>query len=192
MAEKRLDQDFWNERYVNNQTGWDLGTVSPPIKHYIDRTTDKNLRILIPGAGNAHELSYLMEKGFNDVTIIDIAPRLIDRLNEKHKDDQSKIIHGDFFHHDGEYDLIIEQTFFCAIDPSLRTEYAKKMKTLLSNKGMLCGVLFNRDFTGGPPFGGSSEEYQELFEKHFAVATLQKCENSHPARAGNEVWIELN
>jgi len=191
MTENRLDQDFWNNRYVNNQTGWDLGTVSPPIKHYIDQIKDKSLRILIPGAGNAYELSYLIDKGFENVTIIDIAPKLIDRLNEKHKDDQAQIIHGDFFVHDGKYDLIIEQTFFCAIDPSLRKEYAKKMRSLLSNKGKLCGVLFDREFQGGPPFGGSSKEYQELFEKDFKITTLQKCDKSHPARAGKEVWVEL-
>jgi hypothetical protein len=47
----------------SNETGWDLGQVSPPLKAYIDQLTDKNLRILIPGCGNSYEAEYLLEKG---------------------------------------------------------------------------------------------------------------------------------
>lgn len=191
MSDQQLDKDFWNSRYIENKTGWDLGVVSPPIKDYIDQITNKSIRILIPGAGNAHELSYLLENGFENATIIDIAPKLIEHLHQKHESHHAQIIQGNFFDHEGEYDLILEQTFFCAIDPSMRESYVKKMKSLLSKDGRLCGVLFDREFTGGPPFGGSSEEYQKLFEKYFNIITLQKCENSHIARKGNEVWIEM-
>ncbi|HXH19987.1 MAG TPA: hypothetical protein VNJ07_12995 [Chitinophagales bacterium] len=31
-----------------------------------------------------------------------------------------RLIHRDFFKHQGRYDLIIEQTFFCAINPKPR------------------------------------------------------------------------
>jgi orotidine-5'-phosphate decarboxylase len=59
-----LTAEFWNEKYLNQQTGWDLGEVSPPIKTYIDQITNKDLRILIPGAGHAYEANYLLENGF--------------------------------------------------------------------------------------------------------------------------------
>ena len=49
-------------RWQHQQTGWDLGMISPPIKQYIDSIDDKNQRILIPGCGNAHEAVYLLEK----------------------------------------------------------------------------------------------------------------------------------
>lgn len=191
MKEELLDKDFWNDRYVNNQTGWDLGTVSPPLKVFIDQIDDKDKRILIPGAGNAYELAYLMDQGFRNVTIIDIAPKLIKRLRQKHQESKAEIIEGDFFNHSGEYDLILEQTFFCAIHPSQRKRYVQKMHSLLSTGGKLCGVLFNRDFEGGPPFGGSAEEYQSLFSAYFEVVRLEQCYNSHPARAKSEVWIEM-
>ncbi len=191
MKEELLDKDFWNNRYVNNQTGWDLGEVSPPLKAFIDQINDKDKRILIPGAGNAYELAYLMDQGFRNVTIIDIAPKLIKRLRQKHQESKAKIIEGDFFKHSGEYDLILEQTFFCAIHPSQRKRYVQKMHSLLSTGGKLCGVLFNRDFEGGPPFGGSAEEYQSLFSAYFEVVRLEQCYNSHPARVNNEVWVEM-
>lgn len=189
---EHLNQNFWNSKYENNLTGWDLGKVSPPIKAYIDQIENKDLRILIPGAGNAYEAKYLIEQGFTSVTIIDIAPRLIQKLKEEFGDNSAiHLIEGDFFEHQGAYDLILEQTFFCAIHPSLRAKYVEKMKFLLSKNGKLCGVLFKRKFDGGPPFEGNKKEYLSLMESDFIVDTMEVCYNSHPARKDTELWIHL-
>jgi len=187
-----LDQEFWNSKYKNNLTGWDLGVVSPPIKEYIDQIENKDLRILIPGAGNAYEAKYLTKKGFTNITIIDIAPRLIQKLKEEFSGSSSvHLIEGDFFEHKGEYDLIIEQTFFCALHPSLRPKYVQKMKSLLSDQGKLCGLLFDREFDGGPPFEGNKKEYMELMKSELKIETMAPCYNSHPARKDTELWINL-
>lgn len=187
-----LNQEFWNSKYENNSTGWDLGEVSPPIKEFIDQLERKDLKILIPGAGNAYEAKYLIENGFTDVTVVDIAPRLIQNLKKEFKGNSAiQLIHCDFFEHEGKYDLILEQTFFCAIHPSLRPKYVKKMKALLANKGKLCGLLFNREFDGGPPFEGSKEEYLGSFQGKLTINTMEMCYNSHPARKGTELWINL-
>ena len=50
-----LSEKAWDNRYLNNDIGWDLGTVSPPLKAYFDQLENKELKILIPGGGNAHE-----------------------------------------------------------------------------------------------------------------------------------------
>ena len=124
-----LGETFWNNQYVANATGWDLGEVSPPLKAYIDQLTRKNMRILIPGCGNTHEADYLLQQGFTNITVIDIAPTLVAQLTNKFASNPNiKIILGDFFEHVGEYDLILEQTFFCAINPQLRKDYVAKMK----------------------------------------------------------------
>ena len=191
MSEQRLDKEFWNNKYINDQTGWDLGEVSPPIKSYIDQLANKGQRVLIPGAGNAYELEYLLRKGFTNVTIVDIAPKLIERLKGKHHKKSVELIEGDFFELKEEYDLIFEQTFFCALEPKLRQKYVDKMSSILKPEGRLCGVLFNRHFEGGPPFGGSKEEYLGLFKPKFEIQRLENCYNSHPARQGSELWIEL-
>src|SRR5690554_7893149 len=103
-----------------------MGKISPPIKEYIYQLQNKKLKILIPGAGNAYEAKYLIDKGFSNVTVIDIAPRLIDKLRQDFKGNNTiQLIHGDFFEHNGKYDLILEQTFFCAIHPSLRPDYIR-------------------------------------------------------------------
>lgn len=191
-SENPLNQNYWNNQYEAHTTGWDLGKISPPLKTYIDTLENKNIRILIPGCGNSYEASYLLEQGFTNTTIIDIAPILVKSLKTKFKENTNiKIILGDFFDHQGEYDLILEQTFFCALPPQMRQLYVSKMHQLLSKHGKIVGLLFNRTFENGPPFGGSEKEYQLLFQNTFDCIKMETCKNSILPRAESELWIEL-
>jgi len=183
---------YWDDRYLQDATSWDMGEVSPPLKAYFDQLTNKNLSILIPGCGNGYEAGYLLEKGFSSVTLIDISPVLTARLQEKFRQyagPPPAIVTGDFFQWQGAYDLVIEQTFFCALDPALREGYVKKMHSLLKPGGKLAGLLFDREFKGGPPFGGNKEEYRRLLEKEFEIKTLDACYNSIAPRAGTELFV---
>lgn len=122
-----LNQEYWTKRYNDQETGWDVGDVSTPLKEYIDQLSNKELKILIPGAGNAYEAEYLYKQGFKNVFVIDISQEPLKNILKRSPDfPAEQLIHGDFFEHSNTYDLIIEQTFFCAIDPSLRANYAKK------------------------------------------------------------------
>ncbi len=185
-----LDAEYWSSRYNANTPQWDLGQVSPPIKNYIDQLTNKNCRILIPGCGNSYEAAYLIEKGFTNITLIDIALVLVEALKIKFNQNASiQIILGDFFELDQQYDLIIEQTFFCALSPTLRPAYVNKMISLLSPNGKLVGLLFNRYFEDGPPFGGSKIEYIKLFEAEFDLITFEPCYNSFFKRHESELFL---
>ncbi|MBC7642405.1 MAG: thiopurine S-methyltransferase, partial [Flavobacterium sp.] len=102
-----------------------------------------------------------------------------------------QIVLGDFFEHQGEYDLIIEQTFFCALPPTMRQKYVCKMHQLLADEGKLAGLLFNRTFEVSPPFGGSKEEYEMLFAVTFDFLKMDVCTNSISPRANSELFFEL-
>jgi methyl halide transferase len=184
---------YWNNRYQNGETGWDMGMVSPPLKAYIDQLTDKQLRILIPGCGNSYEAAYLLQQGFDNITLIDIAPVLVEQLQKQFSSNKGiTILCSDFFEHSGQYDLVLEQTFFCALPPALRTDYAAKMAELICPGGKLVGLLFNKEFdAAGPPFGGQKPEYAGLFSPFFNMVVFEECYNSHTKRAGNELFMIL-
>ncbi|MFE3869069.1 methyltransferase domain-containing protein [Flavobacterium sp. LS2P90] len=191
-CEKPLDAAYWEAQYKAKTTGWDLGKVSPPIQTYVDTISNKNSSILIPGCGNSYEAEYLLERGFTNITVIDIAPTPVTDLKEKFKNNPNiQIILGDFFEHQGKYDLIIEQTFFCALPPTMRQKYVWKMHQLLADEGKLAGLLFNRTFEVSPPFGGSKEEYETLFEAAFGFLQMDSCLNSIAPRANSELFFEL-
>lgn len=188
------ENEYWSLRYQEGRTGWDIGYPSTPIKEYVDQLTNKKLKILIPGAGNAYEAAYLYEQGFEHVHILDISSIPLEQFKERYPDfPESQLILGNFFEHEGEYDLIIEQTFFCSFPPSKenRIAYAHKMNSLLKPGGKLVGVWFTMPLTGDMekrPFGGDKEEYLAYFEPHFKVHSFEPCHNSIAPRQGNELF----
>ena len=186
-----LNKEYWENRYQNQQTGWDIGYASTPLKNYIDQLSDKNLSILIPGAGFGHEAQYLINNGFENVTVIDLSRSALNQLQEYLPQvSSSHFIEGNFFDHTVTYDLILEQTFFCALQPELRLDYAKKCSELLKPNGKLAGLLFDFKLTeDGPPFGGSFSEYQKLFSEYFGIKTLERCYNSIKPRDGKELFF---
>jgi thiopurine S-methyltransferase len=190
---QQLDKNYWTNRYREDDAGWDAGSITMPLKEYVDQLTDPNISILIPGAGNAWEAEYLFNKGFPNVSIIDLSEEPLDNFKKRVPGFPSeRLITGDFFDHAQQYDLIIEQTFFCALDPSLRSRYAEKMHELLKPGGKLVGVLFNDKLNNDkPPFGGNREEYIVYFEKYFKFKTVETCYNSIKPRAGRELFINL-
>jgi hypothetical protein len=49
-----LTKEYWENRYINQEIGWDVGEITTPLKTYIDQLENKKLRILIPGGGNSY------------------------------------------------------------------------------------------------------------------------------------------
>jgi len=187
----KLTKNYWEERYQKGEISWNVGNITTPIKEYIDQLTDKNIKILIPGAGNGYEFDYLIEKEFKNSFVVDYAETPLENIKKRIPDlDENQIINTDFFELKEKYDLIIEQTFFCALNPELRKRYVQKMKSLLNPKGKIVGLLFQFPLTTeGPPFGGSTEEYSALFLNDFSIITMETASNSIKARAGKELFI---
>lgn len=191
-----LNKNYWQERYNAQQIGWDTGGITPPLQHYMDGVTNKAARILIPGCGMGHEASYLQEQGFTNVYVCDWAAAPLEGLLARCPDfPKEHLIQGDFFELElQDFDYILEQTFFCAIDPALRLNYAQKTAALLKKGGQVVGVLFNKNLQlgrPGPPFGGNKEEYAGYFDPYFSKVTMEECYNSIAPRAGSELFIRL-
>jgi SAM-dependent methyltransferase len=188
-----LSGNAWDNRYLNNDIGWDLGAVSTPLKEYFDQLENNEIKILIPGGGNSYEAAYLFENGFKNVFVVDVSKIAIENIQKRMPNfPASQLIHGNFFDVEDAFDLIIEQTFFCAIHPNLREDYVAKMNQLLKPTGKLVGVMFNVPlFKDRPPFGGKKEIYLDYFKPYFKIVTFKSCYNSHTSRQGRELFINL-
>lgn len=188
-----FSSEFWSQRYEENQTGWDIGEISRPLKAYIDQLTNKDLKILIPGAGNSWEAEYLFQQGFRNIFVADLVKKPLENLSKRCPGfPRKQILHTDFFEIEDQFDLILEQTFFCALPREKRPAYAKKCFNLLSPEGKISGVLFNFEFTeNGPPFGGSKNEYLTYFSEYFKIETLEPCYNSIKPRQANELFFKF-
>jgi thiopurine S-methyltransferase len=185
------EKEYWEGRYADNDFPWDLGRASPPLQAYIEQIKDKTISILIPGAGFGYEAAYLYNNGFYNFKVIDWSEYAVRTLFQNFPYlPAENVLQIDFFQHRGDYDLILEQTFFCALPPDMRTAYVDKMRELLKENGKLVGVLFDFPLSEkGPPFGGSLEEYRSLLAPGFEICVLERCFNSVPERAGKEFFL---
>ena len=192
-SNRSFSNEFWTQRYEENQTGWDIGEISRPLKEYIDQLEDKNLKILIPGAGNAYEAEYLFKQGFKNVYVADISEKPLQNLIARVPTfPKNQLLNINFFEIEDKFDLILEQTFFCALPIDSRKDYAKNTAELLKQDALLSGLLFSFPLTeDGPPFGGSKEEYLTYFSPYFKIEILETCYNSIKPRQGNELFFKF-
>lgn len=190
---QEFSADYWQNRYQNDQTGWDVGEITTPLKEYFDQLPNVGQRILVPGCGNAYEAEYLFLRGFRKTYVADVARAPLERFALRVPSfPKDQLLLQDFFSLQGSFDLIVEQTFFCAIDPMLRPAYARKCAELLVPGGKLVGLLFNTTFERqGPPFGGNQKEYRTYFEPFFEFLHFETAYNSILPRQGRELFIEL-
>lgn len=186
-----LDKKYWEEKYQQGYTGWDIGNISAPLKEYFDQLENKGQRILIPGGGNGYEAEYLYRLGFRNVYLLDWSELALKNFSDRTPDfPAGNLICENFFEHKGCYDIIIEQTFFCAINPAERRLYALKIYELLNDGGKLAGLLFDHQFNSDtPPFGGNADEYRNYFKDLFYLRVYEGCYNSIKPRAGNELFV---
>ncbi|MBU1012942.1 MAG: methyltransferase domain-containing protein [Bacteroidetes bacterium] len=189
----KLDKEYWNLQYEQNKYGWDIGYPSTPIKNYIDQLTDKSIKILIPGAGHAYEAEYLYNHGFINTFVLDYAEKAITKFKARIPDfPESQILVEDFFKHDKQYDLIIEQTFLTSLPRMMREAYSRKMHGLLKDNGKLVGLVFNHEFyNDSPPYGGTPEEYKLLFNPYFKLKIFEVSYNSIKPRQEREHFFIL-
>lgn len=187
-----LNQTYWNNRYLKNETGWDIGYSSPSILNYFLNKIDKNVQIAIPGCGTSYEGYDLWKNGFQNISLLDLAPRAKTEFLNRFPDfPEDKYLVMSFLDISDTFDFVIEQTFFCALHPSERENYVKKMHSILNKGGILVGLLFGVEMEGGPPFGGNLSEYEQLFTPYFDILTLEWCDHSITARAGRELFVQL-
>ena len=192
MTKASLDSNYWNNRYEGNEMGWNIGYANSIHVDYVLEHCKPDSRILIPGAGKAYEAAALYKKGYKNVFALDFAPEVKEIFLEENPDfPENQYLVEDFFEHNETYDVILEQTFFCAIHPSLRSQYTEHVYHLLKEGGLLYGVLFNFEKLDGPPFGGTKKEYRALFQEKFNILKLEQSVNSIPERAEKELLLEI-
>ena len=104
------------------------------------------------------------------------------------------MLHQDFFELDSNYDdsfgLIMENTFFCAINPAMRQEYVATAGRILKSGAVFIGLFYETGKEGGPPFNTRKREVEECFSERFEIEILKKTSHSAEQRQGRE-WLAV-
>lgn len=186
---------------------FDAGRSAPHLIHLLESGALPDLKektVLVPGCGRGYDVISFSQV-CHSVTGVELAPTAVQAAHEllKKGDHQNaRVISGDFFAPEAgtQYDIGYDYTFFCAIHPNMRDDWARAWAAHLRQPG---GILITSIFPvlpldsrdqQGPPWPVWPELYASVLEKHgFALDSLEKVpdQGSHPGREGKEylaIW----
>ena len=194
-------KDLW-VKGINIGDHFDTGTPSPYLLHLIKEKQIPEGRALVPGCGRGYDVIALASPtrtayGLDLVEeAVASAKEYCDSLSaeEKPAEGRANFICGSFFDLPTEdiaskYNFIYDYTFLCALNPSIRTQWAAKMADLVAPGGELLTLIYPiRDTEGGPPFSVNLELVRGLLEPvGFECMELKLLppEMCHPGRDGS-------
>lgn len=186
------NSQYWENRYIEGTTGWDLGQAAPPFVSLLDSAAaPKTGKIAVLGAGSGYDASIFAQKGF-EVIGFDFAPSAIASATQLAQNNgiSAQFLQRNIFDLPAEFthyfDYVLEHTCFCAIEPGDRPAYVKLVKSLLKPSGELIALYWAHNQPGGPPFGTTTAEIRQYFEPDFEINSLTLASNSVPQRQGQE------
>ena len=195
MVYKEDDTQFWEDIYLDDDAGWDLGGVTPVFDDIADQLSQG--KVCIVGCGKGYDAVMFAQKGF-EVTAVDFAPSAVIALGKMSKKNNVnvQILQSNIFdltpEYDSVFDYVIEQTCFCAVNPERRQEYERLVFKILKPGGKLIGLWFPLDKTiedGGPPWGITIDEIKSIFKNGWNIEKEEFPEISIQPRKNREKLI---
>lgn len=197
-------EDFW-QNGVSPGEAFDKMEALPEFVYQL--STDvfpRGSRALVPGCGRGYAVEALANSGRYELAMgLDVAATAVDTAREylstRNIEGKYEMVQGDFFREDsglGQFDLIYDYTFFCAIPVELRVKWAARMKELVRVGGVFVTVLYPMGKAreeGGPPHGVSVQDYAELLEGEGGFVAKDgprklSDEGCHESRKGRTFW----
>ncbi len=158
--------NFWEQRYLDEDTPWDRGNISPALQHWLETGALEPARILVPGCGRGYEVVELAQRGF-DVVAIDTSVTAVTSL-ERRLDQAgvaAEVLCADLlgWAPAREFDAVYEQTCLCAMAPSVWPQYSRLLGEWLRPSGSLYILFMQTGQAGGPPYHCDLTAMHELF-----------------------------
>lgn len=183
----------WSEIYKEMPIpNWDLQQPHPAFVDMLPRLKQPRSRILILGCGEGHDAAFFAEEG-HIVTAVDFSDVALDRARKKYGHLSIQFVHADAFklphNFDKSFDVVIEHTHYCAIDPYRRSQLVQVWNRCLIQGGLLMGVFFSTEKRSGPPYGSTEWEIRQRLQKDYHFLFWGRWKNSPPQRQGRELFI---
>ncbi len=187
-----LTAQAWEEKYQASGDLWNLGYAAPPFVSLLaSANAPKPGKLAVMGCGKGHDALLFAESGF-EVVGFDFAPSAIAEATAtaKARDIEAQFLQRDIFTLNEEFadsfDYILEHTCFCAINPSLRSQYVEVVKSLLRPNGKLIALFYTHNRPGGPPFGVKPQSVLDYFTPDFEPIVFEIAKDSIARRQGDE------
>ncbi|KAL9240725.1 hypothetical protein vseg_014911 [Gypsophila vaccaria] len=183
----------WNKCWEEGLSPWDLGQPTPILQHLVRNDVLLKGRALVPGCGSGYDVVTLAspERYVVGLDISEIALKKARELASTSPNGSCfSFLQEDFFTWNPTelFDLVFDYTFFCAIEPKMRSAWASRMAALLKPDGELITLMFPiDDHDGGPPYKVSVTDYETVLHPlGFQATSIVENELAVTLRKGRE------
>jgi hypothetical protein len=189
----------WNEFYKIGEVPWEKGAAAPPLLSWMARHSALTGDVMVPGCGFGHDVRAIAVASPDARVVgLDVAPLAVAQAKKYPQVGNESYLCADLFRLPtalvGAFDWVFEHTCFCAISPGQRADYVHAVATALRGSGQVLGIFFLDPWDpgeappeGGPPFGVSTKELDELFLPEFRLLEQERPTTSYPGREGREI-----
>jgi methyl halide transferase len=189
----------WEQRYRTGDTPWDKGAPAPPLLEWIAYRGPLLGNILVPGCGPGYDVRAIAAASQDaHVVGLDIAQSAVDQARRFPIAGQETYQLANLFDLPavltGRFEWVFEHTCFCAIDPQQRPDYVRAILRALLPNGFLLAIFFLNPWDpgeapegGGPPFGATREDLDQLFAVHFDLIEELCPSAAFTGREGREI-----
>lgn len=188
-----MDTDFWRQRWEQQQIGFHQPEVNHYLKTYMSRLDlQSGAHVFVPLSGKSVDLLWLQHQGYrpSGVEISEIAVKdfftdnALDAESRQQADfvcwqyENLQILCGDFFRLDpstiGQIDAVFDRAALIALPPSMRPDYVRHVKTLVSahSKMLIVTLSYDQSEMDGPPFSVEEGEIADLYAKEYEIEPL--------------------
>jgi methyl halide transferase len=171
------DHSFWEARWKEKQTGWDLGGPHPALPRLIEKCGARAPgKVWVPGCGRGHDVAAIAQLGFQ-VLGTDISPTAIVEAKALYGSRPGvQFKQADLFVESPAslFDWIYDRAMLCALSPERQPQYLQVCARNLKERGLFCSILFSSissEVTEGPPFEVSEGKIPTLFQNWQVVFT---------------------
>lgn len=195
-------REFWQQRFENQETGWDRGSPSPQLSAWLENGELQPCRIVVPGCGSGWEVAELATRGF-EVIGIDYTAAAVEKTRALlfGRTLKAEVIQADVLGYQPTmpFDAIYEQTCLCAIHPDHWFQYAKQLRGWLKPGGSLWALFMQMirpaaselGLILGPPFHCDINAMRALFpESDWVWPKPPYAKVPHPSLA-HELGLRL-
>ena len=185
--------EFWENRWMNNQTGWHREAYNDMlVKHWPRLNVGTDCNVLVPLCGKSLDMLWLSEQGHNIVGLELVEKAVLAFFQENKLRSEPISLHGHVRYSSPPYTILQGDVFavkpemvqaeawydraaMIALPVSKRQEYVEQLRKLTSSDacGLLITFAYPQEQMKGPPFALHDDDVLRLFANGFKVERLE-------------------
>lgn len=166
---------------------WNRATLVTWLESLIDKGTLTPRRTLVLGSEMAEEAALLASRGFRTL-VVDPSPDAAGRVRERAaaRGAEVETVRADFLAMNpslcGPVEMVLDRTFFHALDPVHRADWAHYAGRVLPRGGLLVGLFRVGWGEEGPPYPVTLPALRHLLGRLFREELLEQDGSAGPGR----------